>query len=109
MKKNLFKVVVLIAAGALFLSGEAFARGGGGGGGGGAGLQTRSAMKIQTQSKYQTQTRTQAQQQLNQDGTGSQGTAQGNMRKLGPADGTDLQPRPQDGTGYGSPFTQTTE
>lgn len=116
MKKNLFNVAVLaLAVGALALSGEAFARSGGGTGGSiSRSLQTKTATKVQTQTKLQSQIKTQSQQQLKVDSDDTlatpQGTAQGGGKsKLGVADGTDLEPRPLDGTGYGSPTAQTVE
>jgi len=113
MNKNLLKIVVLVAVCALTLGGEAFA--GKGGGGGAKSVQTKTATKLQTQSQLKTQSKlqTQSRQQLKIDSgdtlTTSQGTGKGSMRKLGPADGTGLEPRPLDGTGYGSPAKQTVE
>lgn len=36
-------------------------------------------------------------------GTPRQGSGQGRMRGMGPADGTGAAPEPKDGTGYGAP------
>lgn len=92
MKKNVFKVAVLVAVCALALGSEAFA-----GNGGGKGMQ--SAFGTQPQLKVRQQLKT-----GDCDLTGvSQGVAQGSMRKPGLADGSGLAPRPQDGTGFGSP------
>lgn len=90
MKKNVLKITVLIAVCALALGGEAFA-----GKGGGKGLQSASGSKAQVRQQLKTG---------DCDATGlSQGVGQGSMRKLGLADGSELAPRPQDGTGFGSP------
>jgi len=107
MKKQLVKVVVLTAACTLALGGYAFAgkgagAGAGAGGGGGKGLQTRTATKVQTQSKLQTQSRQQLHVNTGDGLTTPAGSAQGSQRKLGLADGSELAPRPQDGTGFGS-------
>lgn len=112
MKKQLVKVVVLTAACTLALGGYAFAgKGAGAGGGGGKGLQTRTATatKIQTQSKVQTQSRQKLHVNTGDGLTSPAGSAQGSQRKLGLADGSGLAPRPQDGTGFGSPAPRTVE
>jgi hypothetical protein len=106
MKKQLVKVIVLAAACTLALGGYAFAgKGAGAGGGGGKGLQTRTATstKIQSQSKLQTQSRQKLHVNTGDGLTTPAGSAQGSQRKLGLADGSELAPRPQDGTGFGSP------
>lgn len=112
MKKQLVNVVVLAAVCTLALGGYAFAgKGAGAGGAGGKGLQTRSATatKIQTQSKRQTQSRQQLHVNTGDGLTTPAGSAQGSQRKLGLADGSELAPRPQDGTGFGSSAPRTVE
>jgi hypothetical protein len=106
MKKQFVKVVVLVAACTLALGGYAFAgKGAGAGGGGGKGLQTRTA----TATKIQTQSRQKLHVDTGDGLTTPTGSAQGSQRKLGLADGSELAPRPQDGTGFGSPATRTVE
>ena len=103
MKKQFVKVVVLAAACTLALGGYAFAgKGAGAGGAGGKGLQTRTATKVHTQSKLQTQSRQQLHVNTGDGLTTPAGSAQGSQRKLGLVDGSELAPRPQDGTGFGS-------
>lgn len=107
MKKHLLKVTVLAAVCALALSGEALAGKGAGGSGNGKGMQTNTATKNQSQDQLRVRER------IHQPGTGQmnggpgvatpQGAGQGNSRQLGLRDGSEAAPRPQDGTGFGSP------
>ncbi|MGA7828709.1 MAG: hypothetical protein WCA04_13670 [Geobacteraceae bacterium] len=109
MKSNRYAVYGVVALCALALSGEAFAAGGQRGG---ARLRDGSCLRtsgmMQTQTKTQTQTKAQSRQQL-RDGSGGgvpaagMAAGQGQMRQMGPGDGTGNATRPLDGTGYGSP------
>jgi hypothetical protein len=104
MKKHLLRVTVLAAVCALALSGQALA--GNGPGGNGKGLQTNTATQTQSQDQLRIRDR------IHQPGTGlvnggsgvaaPQGAGQASGRQLGLRDGSELAPRPQDGTGFGS-------
>jgi len=107
MNSSKYAVYGVVALCALALSGEAFAAGGQRARQrDGSCLRTSTSMKSQT--KTQAQTNLQSRQQL-RDGSGggvsAAGTAagQGQMRQLGPGDGTGSATRPLDGSGYGSP------
>jgi hypothetical protein len=107
MNSNKYAVYGVIALCALALTGEAFAAGGQRARQrDGSCLRTSTMMKTQTQT--QAQTKTQSRQQLRDGsavGVSTSGVAagQGQMRQLGPGDGTGNETRPLDGTGYGSP------
>jgi hypothetical protein len=95
MKRNGFKVIVLVAVCALALGGQAFA-GKGGGKGGGNGQQSASGQQFKVRQQLKTG---------DCDSSGVRqglGQGQGSMRNLGLADGSKLAPRPKDGTGFGS-------
>jgi|PlaIllAssembly_1097288.scaffolds.fasta_scaffold779218_1 hypothetical protein len=88
-------VALAVAVAALFalVAGEAFARGGMGQGNrgncmNGSQMQTRQQLRDGS---------------CMNGGTPRQGGGQGQMRRMGPADGTGAAPKPQDGTGYGAP------
>lgn len=88
-------------------AGEAFARNAGQG----AGQQLRDGSCITNQTSTKTQTMQQDRLRdgscLNTSGAASRSASkdinQGQMRRLGPGDGTGNVTRPLDGTGYGSP------
>lgn len=111
MNSRNMAIEVLAIICAFTFAGEVYARGGAGsGGGGGMGLRMRDGSCIRASSTTQTkkQMSSQTRQQL-RDGSGAnigtprKGAGQGQMRQLGPGDGTGNVTRPLDGSGYGSP------
>jgi len=133
MNRTKLAALVITAIGcALVYGGDASARGGGGSGQGaqlrdGSAVKTKTQTSVQTKTQAKTQTQTKAQVKTQtkdqtktkamkgqnlQDGTGAVspqgvGTAgQGQMRRLGPGDGTGNTVPPKDGTGFGSPASK---
>jgi len=113
MKTARLAVFTLAALCALAFSSESFASGGVGGSGQQIKTQVKSQVKTKTQTKTKTQAKIKAQtKQQVKDGsstdltTTSTDTGKGEMRRLGPGDGTGNVVPPLDGTGYGSPATR---
>lgn len=103
-RANLAVVVISAMVCAMAFGGDALARGGGGG------LRLRDGSCVKNQTAVSTQTKTQVRTMKRQrllDGnaatSGVTQQGQGNMRRLGPGDGTGNITPPLDGTGYGSP------
>jgi hypothetical protein len=84
---------VLVVAFFALVAGETFARGG---------MGQRNRGNCMNDCQMQTRQQLRDGSCLSVD-TPRQGGGQGQMRRMGPADGTGVAPKPQDGTGYGAP------